>query len=99
MLVYTLYNMAGAPEELEAEAGNEIPQDVGDSWYKAAVKWAMENEIVSGYGNGNFGPKDPVTREQLANILWRYAKYKGMDTGKGKYPGVYNYADVFAGFS
>lgn len=45
---------------------------------------------------GNAAPNDPVTREQLADILWRYAKYKNMDAGKGLYPGVSNYADVFA---
>ncbi|HVI42746.1 MAG TPA: DUF4127 family protein, partial [Anaerovoracaceae bacterium] len=52
--------------------------------------------ILSGEKNGNFRPNDPVTREQLADILWRTAKYKGMDVSNGEYPGIYNYADVFA---
>ena len=38
-----------------------------------AVAWAAKNEIVSGYGEGFFGPNDPVTREQFAVILYRYA--------------------------
>ncbi|MCI8524643.1 MAG: hypothetical protein HFF17_01715 [Oscillospiraceae bacterium] len=42
-------------------------------WYSDAVAWAVENNIVSGYGDGAFGPNDPVTREQLATILYRYA--------------------------
>ena len=54
----------------------------------------MANHIVSGYGNGNFGPDDPVNREQLANILWRYAKYKGMDVSNGAYPVVKDYTDA-----
>lgn len=93
MLVHTLYNMAGNPG---SEDEYEMPQDVGDKWYKAAVKWALTNEIASCYSNGNFGPEDPVTREQMANLLWNYAKYKGVDVSKGQYPGVYHYADVFS---
>jgi hypothetical protein len=93
MLVQTLYSMAGSPA---VEQQTELPKDIGDTWYSPAVKWAIANQIVSGYGSGNFGPKDPVTREQLANILWRYASYKGMDISNGNYPGVYQYADVFA---
>ncbi len=93
MLAYTLFNMAGTPE---AEIGFEMPQDVGKSWYKEAVAWALENNIASGYWNGDFGPNDPVTREQMAVMLWRYAKYKDMDVSNGEYPGIYNYADVFA---
>lgn len=91
MLVYTLYRMAGIPESAYK---NEMPHDVGNNWYKGAVEWALANEIVSGYGNGNFGPDDFVTREQLAGILWRYAKYKGMDVSKGDYPELYDYKDA-----
>ena len=93
MLVYTLYNMAGAPEIADEDAA---PSDVGNRWYRAAVQWALDNEIAAGYANGNFGPDDPVTREQMAGILWRYAKSKGMDVSEGEYPGVTNYSDVFA---
>jgi predicted RNA-binding protein Jag len=93
MLAYTLYKMAGAPETV---GSYEIPIDVGNSWYKAAVEWALANEIVPVYENGTFGSSDPVTREQLANILYRYASNKGMDVSKGEYPGIYNYAEVFS---
>ena len=48
--------------------------DVPDGeWYSNAVAWAAEKGIVSGYGNGLFGPGDNITREQLAVMLWRYA--------------------------
>ena len=94
MLVQTLYNMAGAPE---AQADNvyTAPQDAA-GWYGPAAEWALANEIASADKNGNFGPNDPVTREQLADIIWRYAKYRRTDVDKGTYPGIFNYADVFA---
>ena len=44
-----------------------------DTWYTEAVAWAAERGLVTGYGNGRFGTDDPITREQLAAILWRYA--------------------------
>ena len=50
------------------------------TWYTAAVNWAAANDIVTGYGSGKFGPMDPITREQMAAILFRYADFKGMDT-------------------
>ncbi|NBJ90936.1 S-layer homology domain-containing protein [Acutalibacter sp. 1XD8-36] len=45
----------------------------GRSWYAGAVRWAASQGIVSGYGNGTFGPNAPITREQLAVMLWRYS--------------------------
>ncbi len=42
------------------------------AWYSNAVLWASFNGLVEGYGNGLFGRNDPVTRQQLATILWRY---------------------------
>ena len=42
------------------------------SYYEAAVKWAVENEIIKGYENGKFGVGDAITREQVATILYRY---------------------------
>ena len=41
--------------------------------------WAQENGIVTGYGNGKFGPGDPINREQIAVMMYRYAQYKGYD--------------------
>ena len=45
----------------------------GGAWYAEAIRWSSSRGIVSGYGNGLFGPNDPITREQLAVILWRYS--------------------------
>ena len=50
-----------------------------DSWYTEAIRWAAYEHIVDGYSADRFAPNDNVSREQLATILWRYAKYKGTD--------------------
>ena len=53
-------------------------------WYADAITWTAENGIFAGYGKDKFGPDDPITREQLAAIFYRYADYKGYDlTVKG----------------
>ena len=58
--------------------------DVNQEQYFAdAVNWATENNIVVGYGNGNFGPNDIITREQMATILYQYCKYKNYDLNQG----------------
>lgn len=69
MLVTVLYRLSGSP----VVTGNDSFTDTTDgAWYSDAVLWASQNGVVSGYGNGLFGSNDPVTREQIATILWRY---------------------------
>ena len=76
-LAQILYNKEGQP----AVTGGSGFTDAADgAWYAGAVTWAAANGIVAGYGNGLFGPNDPITREQLAVMLWRYAKFKDCDT-------------------
>ncbi|SCI75807.1 Endoglucanase precursor [uncultured Flavonifractor sp.] len=70
MLAVVLYRMAGSP----AVSGSDSFTDTADgAWYSNAVRWASGEGIMSGYGGGLFGTNDPVNREQLAAILWRYA--------------------------
>jgi len=64
------------------------------SWYLDAVCWAASEEIVTG-ANGQFAPNDPVTREQLAAILWRYARYREMDVSVGENTNILSYEDAF----
>lgn len=45
------------------------------AWYAPYVAWATQNNIVQGYPDGNFGPDDPVTREQMCELIRRYAVY------------------------
>lgn len=66
-LVEALYRLAGCP----AAEGEGFP-DVGeDHPNRAAVIWAAANDVVNGYPDGRFGPEDPITREQIAGLLWK----------------------------
>ena len=71
MLVTILWRCAGEPEPSGQGAYADVAEE---TWYTDAVNWAAEQGIVSGYGDGRFGPCDAVTREQLALILMNYAK-------------------------
>ncbi len=74
-VVLTLYEAFGAGAEGSGEAAfTDIP---AESALAAAAGWAAELGIAKGYGDGLFGPDDPVTREQAAAMLYRYAQYKG----------------------
>lgn len=50
-----------------------------DAWYAQAVAWAASKNIVAGYDNGTFGPNDPLTLEQTAAILYRFAQVQGLE--------------------
>jgi hypothetical protein len=76
MLVTVLHRLEGSPAVTGA---NNFTDVKNGEWYTNAVIWANANDIVSGYGNGLFGTNDPITREQMAAILYRYAGYKGYD--------------------
>ena len=70
MLAQILYREAGSP----AVSGNDTFTDTQEgAWYADAVLWATQAGVISGYGDGRFGPNDPVSREQIAVILCRYA--------------------------
>ena len=73
MLVTVLYRLAGSPSLENENLGYPFADVPGDSWYADGIYWARLNGVVSGYSESAFGPDDPLTREQLAAILWRYA--------------------------
>ena len=75
MIVTILYRMENKPAVTGASKFTDVD---ANEWYGAPVAWAAGNGIVTGYSETTFGPNDPVTREQLAAILYRYAVYKGM---------------------
>ena len=76
MLVTVLWRLESNPASAAAAF-----RDVADGqWYTEAIAWANANGIVNGIGDNEFGPNGDVTREQLATMLYRYAKYLGMDT-------------------
>ena len=69
-LAQILHNLKGRPVVNYLLQFEDVPSG---AWYTEAVRWAASTGIVSGYGNGLFGPDDNITREQLAVMLWRYA--------------------------
>lgn len=89
-IVTILYRLEGEPS-----VQNEcLFGDVADgSYYEDAITWAADSGIVFGYGE-NFGPDDAITREQMATILYRYAKYKGYDVSVGENTNFLSYSDA-----
>ena len=80
-LATVLYRIEGTP----AVTGTDAFTDTADgAWYNDAVLWASQQNLISGYGGGLFGPNDPVSREQMAAIFWRYAGSPAAD-GAGDY--------------
>ena len=81
MMATILWRMEGSPAP---KGKNSFTDVVAGKWYADAITWTAENGIFAGYGKDKFGPDDPITREQLAAIFYRYADYKGYDlTVKG----------------
>ena len=79
MLATVLYRAAGSPA---AGSGASFSDVASGAYYADAVAWASANGIVSGYGNGRFGSNDPVSRAQIATILWRYAGSPSAEAGQ-----------------
>ena len=81
MMATILWRMEGSPVP---KGKNSFTDVEAGKWYADAITWTAENSIFAGYGKDKFGPDDPITREQLAAIFYRYADYKGYDlTVKG----------------
>ena len=89
MLVTVLWRMAGEPEPENACPFDDVQPE---SWYAPAVRWAYETGVSNGISETAFAPDVPVTREQIAALLLRYARMQGMDGGGraelGNYPDV-----------
>lgn len=88
MLVTVLWRMEGEPE---VTAADEFIDVEPGAWYSDAVLWADAHGIVNGVGGGRFAPTDHISREQLATMLYRYARYKEQDTSAEA--GLSGYAD------
>ena len=81
MMATILWRMEGSPVPKGKYSFTDVE---AGKWYADAITWTAENGIFAGYGKDKFGPDDPITREQLAAIFYRYADYKGYDlTVKG----------------
>ena len=67
-IVQILYNLEGTP----AVSGTTPFADLTANWYKPAILWAYQNNVVAGTSPTTFAPDQPVTREQIAVILTQY---------------------------
>ena len=76
-LAQMLYAMDGSPEVEVTANFSDVP---ADQWFAKAISWATNNAIVSGYDATTFGPNDPVTRQQMAAILYQYAVQRNYKT-------------------
>ena len=93
MLVTILYRMENEPRCFGSAAFSDVKPG---AYYEKAVVWASQNNIVSGYTDGTFRPDAPVTREQLASILYRYTLYRGQDVSAGETTSLTGYGDAQA---
>lgn len=96
MIVTVLYNLEGSPAVSSTAPFDDVALE---DYFANGVNWAAENDIVAGYGNGKFGPNDPITREQMATILYWYAQYKGYDTTNSGDVNVFTDGDDVSGYA
>ena len=91
MIATILWRMAGSPVVNYAMDFEDVDPA---AYYGEAIRWAASEGIVGGYGNGLFGTNDPITREQFAAMLWRYAQEQGYDVSIGENTNILSYTDV-----
>ena len=79
MAVQILYNLEGQPDLSDENLGYPYEDVDAQAWYGNAVYWARITGVATGYGDGTFQPTDSITRQEFAQMLYNYAKYKGYD--------------------
>ena len=90
-VVTVLWRMAGCPVVNYAMSFKDVEKE---NWYTEAVRWAASEGIVNGYTEDVFAPFDVITREQLAAIMWRYAKNDNKDVSIGENTNILSYEDI-----
>ena len=79
MAVQIFYNLEGQPDISDENLGYPYEDVNAEEWYGNAVYWARITDVATGYGDGTFQPGDSITRQEFAQMLYNYAKYKGCD--------------------
>ena len=90
--IVALWNMEGSPIVNFAMKFDDVSAEMP---YAEAIRWAAAVKIVNGCSESSFAPDDVLTREQLAAILWRYAKSENIDVSIGENTNILSYEDVF----
>ena len=91
MVATILYRLEGEPV---SAASHNFGDVAADAWYADAVAWAFENGIVQGVSTTRFAPHDPITREQFATMLHRYAEFVGVNTSVSAGASLNHFADA-----
>ena len=90
--IVALWNMEGSPASDFAMKFDDVSAETP---YAEAIRWAAAVKIVNGCSESIYAPDDVLTREQLAAILWRYAKSENIDVSIGENTNILSYEDVF----
>lgn len=90
MLVTVLYRNEGEPA---ADNGHSFTDVEKGAYYENAVSWAQQNGVVKGISETEFAPDAPITREQIAAMMHRYAQWKGIDVSSGEDTNILSYSD------
>ena len=77
MLTTVLYRMSGSPGISYSPIFSDVPEN---KWFTEGTVWAGQNEVVKGMGDGTFKPNGELTRAQIAQMLYNYAHWLGLDT-------------------
>ena len=91
-----LYRMNGSPA---VDYTNKFKDVSAGIWYTDPIMWASNKGVVTGYSNGNFGPGDNINREQMAVMMYRYAKTQGYDVSASVALGNYKDGANVSGFA
>ena len=91
MLVTVLYRLENPTEKAKSHSFTDVKES---EWYADAVSWGAENGIINGINETKFAPKEDITREQMAAVLYRYAQYKEQDTSIGEDTNILSYTDA-----
>ena len=96
MIAVVLHNFEDNPDHAFEGSFDDVHPD---SWYADGIHWMVDNGIASGYGNGQFGAEDNITREQLATFLYRYAGAMGYGTSGGSSLSGFTDADSVSSYA
>ena len=96
MLVTVLYRLENEPNVWGGGSYTDVPEGM---YYSSAVAWADGNGIVTGYADAAFAPGRDITREEMAVVLYRYARYKGLDVTASTDLGRYTDADPISAYA
>lgn len=91
MAVTMLYRLAGEPAFMNDNTYTDVARG---SWYEKPIVWASGKAIIPSL-DGKFSPDSPITREELATLLYNYAKYKEYDVSVGENTNILSYDDIF----